>query len=143
MKLFLQIFLFFILVSCQSNENKNLESKISGKWIFVEEYFITRYNDEGFEEPPPPPIENLGFYFFSKDSCEANQMFVDLKTKDVDYWKKLGRKTIYKVDKDSLKVFNRTLNVWQSASIMKLDHNNLVLNYGNLVIKKFVRVIKE
>jgi len=144
MKLFLQIFLVFILIGCQSNENKNFESKISGKWIFAEEYFITRYDDGGFEEPPRPPIKNLGFNFYSKDSCEANQMFVDLKSFHVNYYQtEFGRKTAYKINKDSLKIFNRSLNKWESAYIMRLDSNNLIISYDNVIIKKFARVLKK
>ena len=144
MKVFIQIFLVFLLIGCQSKENKNYESKILGKWIFADEYFITRYDDEGFAEPPPPPRERLGYNFFSKDSCEANENYVDLKSFDVDYYyKKFGRKTVYKIENDSLKIFNRSLNRWESFYIMNLDSNNMVLNNENLIIQKFARVIKK
>lgn len=142
MKFFLQIFLIFLLIGCQSKENKDLV-KISGKWLFAGEYNITTFTNDGYEIPPSPPIENLGFNFYSKDSCEANQIFVDLKTFDVDWAKRIGRNTIYKLNEDSLRVFNRTLNKWESAYIMKLDNNNLVLNYHNVIIRKFARVIKD
>lgn len=144
MKFFLQIFLVFLLIGCQSKENKNYESKILGKWIFADEYFITRYNDEGFEEPPPPPREHLGYNFFSKDSCEANVNYVDINSFDVDsYHTKFGRKTVYKIENDCLKIFNRSFNRWESFYIMNLDSNNMVLNNQNTIIQKFVRVIKK
>lgn len=150
MKIFLQIFLFFLLIGCQSKENKNYESKISGKWLFAEEYFITRYDDEGFEEPPPPPRERLGYNFFSKDSCETNFSFFKINdTTKLDFRGKysdvenIGRKTIYKIEDDSLKIFNRSFNRWESFYIMRLDTNNLVLNNQNAVIQKFARVIKK
>ena len=143
MKIFQQMFFVFILIGCQSNENKSLDSKILGKWVFASEYFITRYDNEGFEEPPPPPREHFGYNFFTKDSCEANQMFVDLTTFDVDYYQPIGRKTIYKIEDDSLKIFNKTLDKWESFYMMRLDNNNLVLNHKNTVIQKFVRVLKD
>lgn len=152
MKLFFQIFLIFLLIGCQSKESKNYESKISGRWFFAEEYFITRYDDQGFEEPPPPPRERLGYNFFSKDSCESNLQYrlVDFEGKsnqnfifERDVKKDLGRKTIYKIENDSLKIFDRTFNRWESFYIMSLDKNNLVLNNHNLVIQKFARVLKD
>lgn len=143
MKVFIQIFLVVLLIGCQSKDSKNYQSKISGKWLFVEEYFITRYDNDGYEEPPPPPRENLGFNFYSKDSCEANYIFVEIKSFDVDYYKPIGRKTVYKIDNDSLKVFDRSINKWKSVYIMRLDSNNLTLNYNNAIIKKFVRVLKD
>ncbi|WP_312075357.1 hypothetical protein [Chryseobacterium sp.] len=152
MKGLIQIVLVFLLIGCQSKENKNYESKILGKWIFADEYFITRYNDEGFEEPPPPPREHLGFDFFSKDSCEANENYylIDFQGKsdgnnifERDVLKKLGKKTIYKIENDSLKIFNRSFNRWESFYIMNLDSNNMVLNNQNTIIQKFVRVIKK
>lgn len=144
MKGLIQIVLVFLLIGCQSKENKNYETKISGKWIFADEYFITRYDDEGFAEPPPPPREHLGFDFFSKDSCEANENYVDLKSFDVDYYyTKFGRKTAYKIENDSLKIFNRSFNRWESFYIMNLDSNNIVLNNQNTIIQKFARVIKK
>lgn len=93
MKLFSVYFILFItLCSCNSEnkkndtKSKNLESKILGKWIFAREHLITTYDNDGFEVPPPPHIEKLGYNFFSKDSCEENQMFADLKTFDVNYY---------------------------------------------------------
>jgi hypothetical protein len=152
MKLLVQIFLVVLLIGCQSKESKNYKSKISGKWIFAEEYFITRYDDEGFEEPPPPPREHLGYNFFSKDSCETNFSFFKIidSTKKVgnfivthDNVNNLGRKTIFKIEDDSLKIFNKTFDRWESFYIMRLDTNNLVLNNQNAIIQKFVRVLKK
>jgi len=144
MKLLVPIFLVVFLTGCQSKEGKNYESKILGKWIFSDEYFITRYDNEGYEEPPPPPREHYGYNFFSKDSCEANENYVNLKSLDVDYYQtKFGRKTVYKIENDSLKIFNRSFNKWDSFYIMNLDSNNMVLNNQNTIIQKFVRAIKK
>ena len=157
MKLF-SVFIILIISfsSCNSeskkNENKRkiLESKILGKWIFTEEYFISRYDDEGFEVPPPPPRERLGYNFFTKDSCETNFSFFKINdTTKLDFRghysdiKNLGRKTIYKIENDSLKIFNRTFNRWDSYYIMQLDTNNLVLNNQNSIIQQFVHKIKK
>ncbi|WP_262150972.1 lipocalin family protein [Chryseobacterium foetidum] len=150
MKILIQIFLVLLFIGCQSKEVKNYESKILGKWIFAEEYFITRYNDEGFEEPPPPPRERLGYNFFSKDSCETNFSFFKINdTTKINFRghysdiANLGRKTAYKIENDSLKIFNRSFNRWESFYIMNLDSNNMVLNNHNTIIQKFARVIKK
>lgn len=127
-------------MSCQKNDEKIID----GKWIFVEEYNIPYYNKDGYEEPPFPQKIDLGFNFYSKDSCEANYTFYDLKTKDVDYYKTtFGRKTKFKIKKDLLKIFDRTLNKWTNYKIMNLDENNLVLNYNDILIKNYVRVLKK
>jgi hypothetical protein len=142
----LQILLVLILTGCQSKENNDYKSKITGKWIFDDKYYISRYDKDGNLLTPPLSLlrENLGFNFLSKDSCEANEDYVDLKSLDVDYYRvKYGRKTIYKIENDSLKVFNRTSNRWKSYYIMILDENNLVLNDHNEIIQKFARVIKD
>ena len=133
-------------------ENKDFETKILGKWIFAEEYFVTRYDNDGFKEPPPPPREHLGYDFFSQDSCESDSPYflVDSEGQsdqnfifERDVKKDLGRKTIYKINDDSLKIFNKTFNRWDSFYIMRLDDNNLVLNNHNSVIQQFVRKVKK
>lgn len=146
MKFFQRIFFVFILTNCQSNDNKNIHSEILGKWIFAEEHFISTYDNEGFLVPPPPPRERLGYNFYTNDSCETNFSFFKINdTRQIDFRghysdiEKLGRKTIYKIENDSLKIFNRTFNRWDSFYIMKLDANNLVLNNQNSVIQQFVR----
>ena len=157
MKLFsVFIILIITLGSCNSEnkkneiKSKNLDSKILGKWIFADEYFISRYDDEGFEVPPPPPRERLGYNFFTKDSCETNFSFFKINdTTKLDFRghysdrKNLGRKTVYKIENDSLKIFNRTFNRWDSFYIMRLDSNNLVLNNQNSVIQQFARKLKN
>lgn len=152
MKFLLQLFLVFILIHCQSNDKNDFNDKISGKWIFADEYFITTYSTDGTEEPPSPPRENFGFNFFSKDSCESNYQYLKIidstKLKDRvgishDNIQNVGRKTIYRINKDSLKVFDRGLNRWQAFKIMKLDNNNFIINENDVIIKKFVRVLKK
>lgn len=140
MKNYIQILLILILFSCQKDNEKIIE----GKWIFVSEYNLPYYNKDGYEEPPSPPRKDLGFNFYSKDSCEANYEFYDLATKNVDYYREtFGRKTEFKIDSDSLKIFNRSLNKWTSYKIMNLNENNLTLNNGNRLIKSYVKMLKN
>lgn len=133
------IILIIILFSCENKE----QSKIKGNWHFVREYNIPYFDKDGYELPPIPPTQNLGFNFYSGDSCEANQSFYDSKSFNVDYYMvELGRKTIYEIKDDSLKVFDRTLEKWQSYHIIYLDDNNLTLNNNNRVIKSFTKKLK-
>lgn len=116
---------------------------ISGKYNFVEEYYIANYDDFGDLIPPNPPYKDLGFNFYSKDSCESNRKYFDAKSFDVDYFKvELGRKTIYKIEKDSLKIFNRTLEKWESYYILHCDKNNLTLFDGSKV-KSYAKKFKH
>ncbi|MCG2792943.1 MAG: hypothetical protein L6262_05280 [Weeksellaceae bacterium] len=140
MKNYIKIILLVFTFSCQKENKKVLE----GKWIFVSNYNIPHYTLDGFEEPPLPPKNDLGFNFFSKDSCEANSIFYNLKSLDVDYYREsFGRKTVFKIDKDSLKIFDRSLNKWTRYKIMRLDENNLVLNYNDIQIKNYVKILKN
>ncbi len=132
--------MLLILFSCQKEDKKTIE----GKWIFVSEYNIPSYSIDGSEEPPLPPRKDLGFDFYSKDSCKANYEFFDLNTLDVNYFQKsFGRKTKFKIDNNSLKIFNRSLNKWTNYKIMRLDENNLVLNYNDIQIKNYVRKLRK
>lgn len=143
MKNFLfQLCVILFLFSCHKKEEKT----ITGKWIFVEQYKIPHFDKDGDEEPSSPIIfvKDLGFNFYSKDSCEANYVFYEPKSFDVDYFNKtLGRKTTFKIEKDSLKIFNRTLEKWESYEIMYFDENNLILNKGNWLIKNYAKKTKK
>ena len=137
LKFILILILFF---SCQ----KKKDYKIEGKWIFVTEFNLPNFDKDGNDIPPLPPRENLGFNFYSKDSCEANERFFDLKSFDVDHYKvKLGRKTIFKIKNDTLLIFNRTLEKCDSYKILNIDDNNLTLLCNGRLIKSFAKKVKK
>lgn len=151
MKLFLGILLTLFLLGCKKSTDDNSYSKIAGKWIFVNQTDIISYDKDGYGFPPPPPRENLGLNFYSKDSCESFEIYMEF-IDSIKNWKeirkdnnikKLGRKTIYFVNKDSLKIFDRSFNKWRSYKIMFLNENNLILNYENVLITNYVRKLNR
>ncbi|MFC6268353.1 hypothetical protein [Frigoriflavimonas asaccharolytica] len=73
--------LIFFLFSCKRSNDDN-SSKIRGKWISAKQTYITSYDKDGEEFPPPPPRENLGLSFYSEDSCEANFPFFKVDFSD-------------------------------------------------------------
>lgn len=126
--------LWFILQIMSLGCSHEKQLQINGKYDFVSKYNIPIYSKDGDELPPPPPKKNVGFNFYSKDSCESNYKYYDLKSFDVDYYRtEFGRKTRYKIEGDSLKVFNRTMEKWDSYFILHLDENNLTLFDGAYV----------
>lgn len=87
--------------------------------------------------------KDLGFNFYSKDSCEANQEFYDPKSFNVDYFGvKLGRKTAFKIMGDSLKIFNKTLGKWEAYKIAYFDENNLTL-IRDRWLKSYAKKVKN
>ncbi len=115
---------------------------LSGKWILAEKIDITRYDQDG--QALPPPREDIGFNFYSADSCEANVNFYNPASFDDDYFaESWGRKTVYKLEDDSLKIFDRQMDQWKTYQVMFQDINNLILNDGNMQIKVYVRKLKN
>lgn len=120
MRNLLHIFLLsFFVLSCKNNPKKNFETLILGDWSMVQSI-------EGSKESIHKPLDNSGYIFYENNICEFKSGYFDYN-RDRNYNIFLGTKTKYKIENDSLKIYDLTHSMWQSWYIIKMDSNFLTL----------------
>lgn len=130
------------LIACRQNTSPNFDKLIIGEWTFVEE---PPKVPQG-ELYPPPKLHTeamkSGYAFFVDGSCEykpgffkriGNNQYGNLKT----YF--LGTTSTYKVEGDSLKIFNLTDSNWTSIKIFNIKSDTLTLQYGDNTFMRYSR----
>lgn len=137
MKKLLFFITFVFLISC--NEKKNANVLILGDWKYIEEK-TTNSDELSFPFPKGSSeisfqknniyINKNGFYKF--DESERKEGFDKIKNTIF-----LGTTSKYKIEKDSLYIYNLISKKYESSFILKLDEDNLILKSKSGIISKF------
>lgn len=147
MRLLLLTSIYLGLYSCQAQTSKNYEDKILGEWKFAKEISLKENTNEIEKElsPPPPELSSLyppiiGYEFFPDNICENKAGYFYFKENDGKrIFHFLGTMTKYKIENDSLKIFNPAHNIWNSARIYSITKDTLTLQFHPKNITKFVK----
>lgn len=137
MKKLLYFLILIFLISCK--ERKNYDFLILGDWQYVEE------KTSNYEEPPSPFPKRLPEISFQKnniyinkdgfykiDESERKQGFEEIKNTLF-----LGTTSKFKIEKDSLYLYNLISKKYESLHIIKIDKTNLILKSKSGIISKF------
>ena len=138
--------LTIICMSCSSHEDSNdakLKKDIIGEWYCDSEvYLVTDSTEKGL--PPLPYLNRNGYSFSADNSFELKQGFHrilefgdDNRTPQF-----VGYKTTFKIENDSLKIFNFPQNRWYSQKILKLTKDSLWLLRLNSLIHQYQYIDK-
>jgi len=141
------IMLFFILYSCQTNNDEKLKKDIIGEWIYIKTQSIKKPQKlKGSKIPPPPPLpfpkRMIGYIFFENDVCENKSGYFKLtEAKEWDDRKRyfLGTSTKYKIENDSLKIFDLESKTWENQKIESILGDTLTTKVDDSIFAKYAR----
>ena len=134
MKTIYQLFLsIIILVSCKSEKQKQFEKDILGEWNFAKyiDLKIQQNNNQIIEEPPSPFSVNLGGFIFKENGNLIDKIgffdFDEGKSREDSRFLYKGDSTNYKIDDDSLEIFNPIGKSWNKFKIISVTKDTLTL----------------
>jgi len=127
----------FFLTSCKTDRDEEFRKTICGEWIFVNVGSDNKkINDEfkpekrGIDSPLDIPYHNYyrtGYIFYSNNLCEDKRGYTDGKVGE----NLLGIDTKYKVENDSLKIYDLDNNVWKRMKIRDITSDTLTLDVND------------
>ena len=141
------LFILLICLSCKFNENNHFNEKIIGNWEYTRiEYSEIDTNKDGNLIPPTPInfYENDSGYTFSKNNvCENKRGYFKENTKNElenSASTYLGNTTTYKIEKDSLKIFNISDSSWNSRKIYSITDDTLTFQAEKGILIKYTKI---
>ena len=135
----------FGAVSCRSAHDKELEKQLLGDWKVIKVgnfeqdktphckmseqtvdiiYFYTERNKQ------------IGFIFYKDGRCENKQGFVYCKSEKRLF---LGKDTRYRVENDSLRIWNPADSIWITRRLISINSDTLVLGFNGSYYLKLVK----
>ncbi|MDD4970623.1 MAG: DUF6438 domain-containing protein [Paludibacter sp.] len=125
------------LASCKTGRDEEFRKSICGEWIFagvgsdnkkINDEFIPE--KRGIDSPLDIPYHNYyktGYIFYSNNLCEDKFGYSDGKVGE----NLLGTDTKYKVENDSLKIFDLDNGVWKRMKIRNITSDTLTLDVND------------
>lgn len=134
---------FLSLFSCKNKTNKQFEKDIIGEWIFVKTE-DNRIPDSQIKFPLVLPFRTdaNGYVFFQDNNCEKKLGYfnrtqgIEIEGRKTFY---LGTKTKYKIENDSLKVFDLSNKSWDNKKIHSILDDTLTIQIGDSLVAKYAR----
>jgi len=142
MKFITTLILIFTLVSCKQKSKNDFENKIIGEWKLIRE--IQKPNKNG-KIPPPPPFGNqeVGYEFNPNGKFEYKLGFFKYIKDDEKNLSQnifLGNTSDYKIEQDSLKLFDLSVKKWDSYKIVSIKFDTLKIINSEGRINKFLKL---
>jgi len=144
-KLFTLLLIVFYLTSCKTNRDKEFRKSICGEWIFasvgsdnkkINNEFIPE--KKGIDSPLDIFYHNYfrtGYIFYTNNLCEDKFDISDGKVGE----NLLGLDTKYKVENDSLNIFELTNGVWKRMKIRNIISDTLTLEVNDSTFIKYAK----
>jgi hypothetical protein len=121
------LFVFLLLIaSCQKkNPFAEYPEWILGEWVASEPY---------------SDIQEWGFYFISKDSCEIRPGYISNRFKRPNIY--LGNTTAYQLKNDTLNLFDLQKGYWKECTIKFLSPDTMEITYRENSYKTTIKYTK-
>lgn len=140
------------LTSCKTEREEGYKKAICGEWIFVrvgsdnDSINEARKKGKNLLEPPPSLCENKnfrkGYIFYSNNSCEDKRGYfkrINTKSRENGRTLFLGTDTKYKVEDDSLKIFDLSDSIWRGVKIRSITSDTLTLEIKDTIFFKYAK----
>lgn len=140
--------LFFILYSCQKNNYKKLEKELLGEWIYIKTDDLRKpqtNNNSNIPPPPPPPpfgSPKRGYIFLENNIAENKSGYfkrIDAIERENRKTFFLGTRTKYKIENDSIKIFNLGSKTWENQKLSSITGDTLTTEIGDSIFAKYAR----
>ncbi|MFC4479644.1 DUF6438 domain-containing protein [Flavobacterium chungangensis] len=140
--------LFFILYSCQKNNDKKLEKELLGEWIYIKTDDLRKpqtNNNPNIPPPPPPPpfgSPKRGYIFLENNIAENKSGYfkrIDAVERENRKTFFLGTRTKYKIENDSIKIFNLGSKTWENQKLHSIIGDTLTTEIGDSIFAKYAR----
>jgi len=151
-KLITILLIVFYLAACNTDREEKFKKPICGEWIFVrsgsdnEERNKEKKRDKKQNELPPSIFENLnfrkGYIFYSNNSCEDKRGYfkrIEGKSREERKTVFLGTDTKYKIEDDSLKIFDLAACIWRGIKIRSITSDTLTLEVKDSIFFKYAK----
>lgn len=143
-RLALYSILFFILYSCQTNNDEKLKKDIIGEWMYIKTNDQRKPKTKNPNIPPPPPFDSpkQGYVFLENNIAEYKSGYFKLTgAKEWDDRKTyfLGTNTKYKIENDSLKIFDLVSKTWENQKIESIIGDTLTTKVADSIFAKYAR----
>ncbi|WP_296149658.1 DUF6438 domain-containing protein [uncultured Flavobacterium sp.] len=141
MKFITTLILILTLVSCKQKSKNDYESKIIGEWKYVKE--LEKPNKNGNIPPPPPPpfgSQEVGYDFNNDGTFDYKLGFFKYIKGDENHQSQnvyLGNTSNYKIENDSLKLYDLSTKKWDSYKIASIKFDTLKIINSEGKIDKF------
>jgi len=130
------------LVSCKTNNDEKYKKVICGEWTFAKRETTAKSLNFTVSEQHMKPFAKEGYIFYPNNICENKLGYFEFrrgKTKrdnEVLFW---GNETKYKIEDDSLKIFDLTDKIWKSKKIFSISPDTLKLQVKDSIYDIYTR----
>ena len=122
---------------------QQLEKDIVGEWTFTKTIDNRKPNKEdNYPSPPPVGKSTEGYIFYQNSNCENKSgYFITIERNERENRKTfyLGNKTKYKIEEDSLMIFDISDSTWESQKILSIVDDTLTIQNSDSIFSKFIR----
>lgn len=141
-KLLITILTILTLLSCKKIKDQQLEKDIVGEWTFVKIVDNSKTNTDSETLPSPLGNTRIGYIFNQNNTCENKLGYfkrINGKTRIDRKIIYLGNETQFKIEDDSLKIFDLSNSTWNSKKILSILGDTLTMQISDSVFSKYAR----
>lgn len=128
----------FFLVSCKTEREDKFKKLVYGEWNFarIEKKKETIDPDKVFRQLKSPWNKMSGYTFLQNNLCENKLGYFNRIKGRIIFF---GTQTKYKIEDDSLKIFNLTDSTWDSKKILEISSDTLTLIFKDSFLVKYAK----
>lgn len=128
--------------SCNYRNTSNYRDLVIGDWTYVGEEELYKIQDiEAFIREPYHKYNKSGFIFKNNDSCENKVGYFSEVGENLDdiIVMDLGSKTRYKIENDTLKIYDLSNKIWEAEKIFNITEDTLTFQINERRIAKYAK----
>lgn len=130
----------FIFVSCRQKPSNDYDKLIIGEWKYVREHSKVQTGD--FPQPPSWGLFTVGYNFLPDNICENKLGYFKRIEGNGRHDRKtlfLGTTSKYKIDNDSLMIYNLIDSTWISQKIVSISADTMTLKKNDSTFFKYAK----
>lgn len=128
--------------SCKKNHDAEFKKLIIGEWKFAKNVDSSKQIKSEVDIPEQIGLEMRGYQFNKNGTCEDKMGYIYIdeangyENRKIYY---LGNETKYKIEEDSLKIFNLESKKWATIKIFSITKDTLTLQNNDSLYAKYVK----